>query len=376
MNLRDRIKKILIESLEEDNSDEEMTLYKALKMWVRGKISEYDLEESDGMLTDVKHKSGHLGLALMVFDLDNDSKFFELLDLGEDDSHFARVVIDSYSNGWEFEDSYQIEDDFKEGYIVFGDLDSDNLEKLQDIGYLLTGKKINLQGGPEELDNFPSLLLNTFPDQIDNILTSYRIERDIEMNRTAEESIKSELNDFLEKIGFGIYRNFDLISTTPSNLIMWYARFGDATLTFEELFEKIIESTNTGRSELGGWMDNQYEFRDSGNFDDRSFNRDAEIQIDKILDNLTDESTNIEDFRNMIDSVTKKYTVGTWHDIPKDANYMFKVVGFDKEDMKIVIQIKKDNGWNKKQFSFTLEGLNNFLTHPDLFGLSDLVPDY
>jgi hypothetical protein len=55
---------------------------------------------------------------------------------------------------------------------------------------------------------------------------------------------------------------------------------------------------------------------------------------------------------------------------------MFKVVGFDKEDMKIVIQIKKDNGWNKKQFSFTLEGLNNFLTHPDLFGLSDLVPDY
>jgi len=376
VNLRDRIKKILIESLEEDNSDEEMTLYKALKMWVRGKISEYDLEESDGMLTDVKHKSGHLGLALMVFDLDNDLKFFELLDLGEDDSHFARVVIDSYSNGWEFEDSYQIEDDFKEGYIVFGDLDSDNLEKLQDIGYLLTGKKINLEGGPEELGNFPSLLLNTFPDQIDNILTSYKIEKEIEMNRTAEESIKSELNDFLEKIGFGIYRNFDLISTTPSNLIMWYARFGDTTLTFEELFEKIIESTNTGRSELGGWMENQYEFRDSGNFDDRSFNRDAEIQIDKILDNLTDESTNIEDFRNMIDSVTKKYTVGTWHDIPKDANYMFKVVGFDKEDMKIVIQIKKDNGWNAKQFSFTLEGLNNFLTHPDLFGLSDLVPDY
>jgi hypothetical protein len=180
----------------------------------------------------------------------------------------------------------------------------------------------------------------------------------------------------LEKIGFGIYRNFDLISTTPSNLIMWYARFGDTTLTFEELFEKIIESTNTGRSELGGWMENQYEFRDSGNFDDRSFNRDAEIQIDKILDNLTDESTNIEDFKNMINSVTKKYTVGTWHDIPKDANYMFKVVGFDKEDMKIVIQIKKDNGWNAKQFSFTLEGLNNFLTHPDLFGLSDLVPDY
>jgi len=376
VNLRDRIKKILIESLEEDNSDEEMTLYKALKMWVRGKISEYDLEESDGMLNDVKHNSGHPGLALMVFDLDNDSKFFELLDLGEDDSHFARVVIDSYSNGWEFEDSYQIEDDFKEGYIVFGDLDSDNLEKLQDIGYLLTGKKINLQGGPEELDNFPSLLLNTFPDQIDNILTSYRIEKEIEMNRTAEESIKSELNDFLEKIGFGIYRNFDLISTTPSNLIMWYARFGDTTLTFEELFEKIIESTNTGRSELGGWMENQYEFRDSGNFDDRSFNRDAEIQIDKILDNLTDESTNIEDFKNMINSVTKKYTVGTWHDIPKDANYMFKVVGFDKEDMKIVIQIKKDNGWNAKQFSFTLEGLNNFLTHPDLFGLSDLVPDY
>ena len=376
MNLRDRIKKILIESSQDENSDEELTLYKSLKMWVRGKISEYDLEESDGMLNDVKHKSGHPGLALMVFDLDNDSRLFELLNLGEDDGYFARAVTSTYGDGWDFQDSYNIEDDFKEGYIVFGDLDAENIEKLEDIGYLLTGKKINLQGGPEELGNFSRLLLDTFPDEMDSILTSYRIEKDIEMNRAAKDSVESEINDFLERIGFSVYRNFDLISTTPSNLIMWYARIGDTSLTFEELFEKIIENTDTGRNELGGGIDNQYEFTNSSLFDEKSFNRDAEFQIDKILDSLNDETTNIDDFRNMIDSVTKNYKLGIWYNIPKDKDYMFKVDSFDKNEMKIKIKVRKGRGWLEELFSFTLEGLNNFLNHPDLFGLSDLIREY
>jgi hypothetical protein len=376
VNLRDRIKKILIESSQDENSDEELTLYKSLKMWVRGKISEYDLEESDGMLNDVKHKSGHPGLALMVFDLDNDSRLFELLNLGEDDGYFARAVTSTYGDGWDFQDSYNIEDDFKEGYIVFGDLDAENIEKLEDIGYLLTGKKINLQGGPEELGNFSRLLLDTFPDEMDSILTSYRIEKDIEMNRAAKDSVESEINDFLERIGFSVYRNFDLISTTPSNLIMWYARIGDTSLTFEELFEKIIENTDTGRNELGGGIDNQYEFTNSSLFDEKSFNRDAEFQIDKILDSLNDETTNIDDFRNMIDSVTKNYKLGIWYNIPKDKDYMFKVDSFDKNEMKIKIKVRKGRGWLEELFSFTLEGLNNFLNHPDLFGLSDLIREY
>lgn len=374
MNLRDRIKKILIESLQDENNDEDPTLYKSLKMWVRGKISEYDLEQSDGMLIDVKHKSGHPGLALMVFDLDDDSKFFELLNLGEDDGYFARAVTSTYGDGWDFEDSYQIEDDFKEGYIIFGDLDAENLEKLTDIGYILTGKKINLLGGPEELGDFPNLLLNTFPKEMDNILSNYRIERDIEMNKAAKEAIESELNGFLEKIGFSIYRNFELISTTPSNLIMWYARIGDTSLTFEELFKQIIETTNTGRNELGGWAENQYEFRDSSLFDEKSFNRDAEFEIDKILDSLNDD-VNIEDFKNLIKSVTKKYKLGLWYDIPKDREYMFKVDSFDKDEMKIKIMVRKGFNWWTKPFLLTLEGFNKFLTHPDLFGLSDLIPE-
>lgn len=373
MSLRNKIKSILRESFVNEQEDENPTLYKALRMWIRGKISERELEGSDDMIYEVKYRRGHPGEASIIFDLDNDSKFFELLDISEDDGYFARAVTDRHSSGWDFNDSDTIEEDFKEGYIVFGDLDVDNSEKIQEIVFLLTGEKFDVNASNEVVGKFAKLLVNTFPDEMDYIISEYSIERDIEMNKTAKDSIESELNEFMKNIGFNISREFDLISTTPANLIMWYSKLGEKNLTFEELFEQIIGETNTSR--LGGWMDMQYEFRDDNNFDSSSFNRAASNQLDKILDKINEDSGDFESYKKMVKEVTDKYNVNMWYFLPKDSKYEFLVESFNKDNLSIKVMVRQTGSWKTKPIMMTLDTFNRFLYQPELFSLSDLIPE-
>jgi len=374
VNLRNKIKSILRESFVNEQNDENFTLYKALKLWIRNSITLSELEGADDSISRVKFRHGHLGEAQIIFELTDDNEFFELLDIGEDDGYFARAVCDEHSSGWEFDDSYQVEDDFKQGYILYGELDADNSEMMKEIILLLTGKNVDINEGPEIMSEYSTLLLNTFPDEMDRIISEYVMYKRDEMNITARESIISELNDFMTRIGFSIYQKFDYISTTPANLIMWYSKFGDKSLTFKELFQMIVEDSDTRY--LGGWMDVQYEFRDGNNFDSSEFNRVAGRQLESILDEIKSNGSNFEEYTKMIEEVTKKYTINAWHQLPKDKNYMFVIEGFDLENLKIKIKVKRENVWHAgKTLQLSLDSFNKFLYQPELFGLSDLIPE-
>lgn len=368
MNLRDRIKYILKETESEEQNDREKTLYKSLKSYVRGKIDSWDLRYSDNMINRIQHNSSRPGESEIIFEFNSDEEFFELLELSDDDSYFARVVS---NDGWEFDDDYQIEQDFKEGYNIYGDLDSDNTELMVEILLLLTGKKVDIHKGPEDMTEYSRVLLTTFPHEMDDIITEYGYRKRDEMNTTANQAIKSEINEFLEKIGFKLVREFDFISTTPADLIMWYSRIGDKTLDFKELFKLIIENSDTRY--LGGWMDSQYEFRDENNFDSSGFNSRVHRILDSILDEIQSEGGDFEEYRNMIEFATKNYTMDTWYNLPKDENYQFLIYGFNREDMKIKLKIRAGDSWQFKIIELSPKSFNNFLYQPELFGLSHLV---
>ena len=366
MNLRNKIKSILRESFVNEQNDD-LTPYKALRLWIKDKITLLELEGSDDSIERIRYRHGHRGDAEIVIDVSNDNEFFDLLDLHEDDAWFARAVL---NGNYEFEDGYQIEQDFKEGYNLYGDLDDENSEIIKEIILLLTGKIVDISKGPDEMSEYSALLLKTFPNEIDNILYELRFYRNEEMNITAENSIMSELNGFMEKIGFSIYQIFNYISTTPGNLLMWYARFGDKTLNFKELFKLIIENSDTRY--LGGWADSQYEFRDDKNFNSHRFNRDVNIQLEKILDKLKSEDLDFEKFREMVKYISSKFNMNIYHELPKDKNYVFAIQGFNIEDLTINLIVKPQKEWKTKKLKLSLDNFNKFLYQPELFGLSDL----
>jgi hypothetical protein len=344
---------------------------KALRNFSRGKIDYRELEDSDDAILKVK-PSDPLGQSTIVIDFDTDEKFFKALDISEDDRWFLGVINSSYSS-YEFMDSYQVEQDFKEGYVVYGDLNKENKEKLKEIAELILPEEEFDLDNDEYRVRLSETLINLFDDEMDWILGDYASEKNSEMLTTAKTSIEKEINGFLESIGFVFVRDYDQIATTAANLLMWSARLQLPKIDIISLFNQIIEYSGTGR--IGGWYENSYEYQDYENFDLNAFNNTVEKQFDNILEKL-DEDENaggekIKEFLGFRNRIVKKFGINKRNKLPIDKNVSFKVEGFDRENMKVIIRIEKQYV-GMRELKLSEENFNNLLYQPKLFDLFEI----
>jgi hypothetical protein len=346
---------------------------KTLREFSKGKIDSRELEDSDEAILKVK-PSDPLGQSTIIIDFGDDTKFFKSLDISEDDQWFLNG-INSHYGSYEFMDSYQVEQDFKEGYIIFNkkELNTENIEKLKEIAELI------LPGEEFDLDNdeyrvrLSETLLNLFDDEMDWILGDYVSEKNSEMLTTAQTSIEKEINSFLESIGFILVRDYDQIATTAANLLMWSARLQLPKIDIISLFNQIIEYSGTGR--LGGWQEDSYEYQDYDNFDLVSFNNSVERQFEKILEKLDEDEDaggeKIKEFLGFRGRIVKKFGLNKWNKLPIDKTVSFKVEGFDREEMKVIIRVEKQYK-GMRQLKLSEENFNNLLYSPQLFDLFEV----
>lgn len=361
--------------LEED--DEDLTLFKALRLYTRGKIDEGELDGADKDIYGISRASNP-AQSVITFEFEDDEKLFELLGLDDDDGWFARRVIDSYSN-IDIESYESMYDDFIQGYgSLFYNFNEENLKKLQEISLMIIGKKIELSS---ESDN--SLLAKTldelFGSEASNMVSDFHTYLNEEIRITAKESISKELNSFLNDIGFQLYRNFDMLTSTPANLIMWYLQLNEKDLDFEDLFERICESVKTnyrGYNRIGGWSENQYEFRDSNNFDDILFNRDIERQLDRISEKLEEDDDIVNISKIYKEIFEMGYELQRWEKLPKDEKYYFRIENVDKDTLKMLVKLSQTPyDWHAKVIlrKVDIEGLKLLLNHPELFKLEENI---
>ena len=344
---------------------------KSLREFTRGKIDYRELEDSDESILKVK-PSDPLGQSTIVIDFDEDEKFFKSLDISEDDRWFLNAISSHY-NEYDFMDSYQIELDFKEGYIIYGELNKENSVKLKEIAELiLPEEEFNMDNDNYRI-KLSETLLSLFDSEMDWILGDYHTEKNSEMLQTARTSIEKEINGFLESIGFIIYREYDEIATTPANLLMWSARLQLPKIDAISLFNQIIEYTGTGK--LGGWSENSYEYQDYDNFDSNAFNNTVERQFDKILEKLDEDEDSggekIKEFLGFRNRIVKKFGINKWNKLPVDKNVGFKVENFDRENMRVIIMIEKQYK-GMRRLKLSEENFNNLLYSPQLFDLFEV----
>lgn len=344
---------------------------KSLREFTRGKIDYRELEDSDESILKVK-PSDPLGQSTIVINFDEDEKFFKALDISEDDLWFLNA-INSHYNSYDFMDSYQIEQDFKEGYIIYGELNKENSAKLKEITELiLPEEEFNMDNDDYRI-KLSETLLSLFDSEMDWILGDYHTEKNSEMLQTATTSIEKEINGFLESIGFIIYREYDEIATTPANLLMWSARLQLPKIDAISLFNQIIEYTGTGK--LGGWSENSYEYQDYDNFDSNAFNNTVERQFDKILEKLDEDEDSggekIKEFLGFRNRIVKKFGINKWNKLPVDKNVGFKVENFDRENMRVIIMIEKQYK-GMRRLKLSEENFNNLLYSPQLFDLFEV----
>ena len=333
---------------------------KKLREFSRGKASIEELEKSDSSILEVIPADTNLGQSKIVFDFGDDDNFLKFLDLNDDDIWFFNVMNSHYSD-YEFMDSYTVDEDWKEGYIVYGDLNDENKEKLKEISeVILPSKEFNLNSD-EYRQELSSVLLDLFERETDNILSDYFAEKNREMTITARESMNNELDKALESIGFVFKRKHDEIYTTAANLLMWTARYGITKIDAMSLIQKLLEDHG---GNIGNWAEDQYEYQDYDNFDSESFNNYVERQLDSILEKLEEDET-LDEFVEFRKKILSKYKINVWYELPKDKKKSFKIKGFDKDDMTVSVEMRTHWGFETKKYSE--ENFYYLLHQPELF---------
>lgn len=340
--------------------------FMALKDYVKGKINKFELEGSDPNINYVNENNSNRGQSTIKIGFD-DEKFWEKVGLHEDDVWFMKM-INSYYSDYEFMDSYTVKEDFRNGYIIFTDLNEDNIEKLKRISKYIFPKKFDLED-EEFRFSFAEKLLNSFRKETEDIIDDYHTEKNREMKEVAQEHINKELTKYLKDFGF-TYIPDDELKTTVANLIMWYMRENLVHLPIDGLLPKVFE---TDRTQIGGWQENSYEFQDSEKFDNTSFNNYVERKLDDIIEKIedgADNDSNIKDYLEMVDRISKKFEVGKWYNLPKKKDVRFYIENFTTNPSKVVVKLSKD--LKQRQLKLSEENFYNLLYQPTLFNLEEI----
>ena len=350
---------------EQEEMNDEMPFFEALRKFARGQITFAQLKEVDEsnllVAVDVEQP---LGSSVLHLRFDDDENLLRALNVDENDIWFLNSVFSSYS-GNEWMDYYTIESDFEEGYIVFYDLDDDSKHDLEEIAKLLLNEKFDLDNDKYRIE-LAKRLREAFPDEINTILTDYRMYKDGEMEKTARESITKEIKNVLEDKGLKLERNFYKISTKVTNLLHLYMLVDDKMANLKELIIELFKDEN-----IGGWDENRYEFQDYSNFDGVRFNRDVSNQLEKIK-NKIEENVDIKKYFELYDNVTSKFQLNKWYQLPHAPEYRFRINSIDLDKLLISVSLKNEKNQVKKLPGLTEEGFLKFVYNPQLFGLNDL----
>jgi hypothetical protein len=344
-----------------DSSD----LYKTLRLYAKGQATNRDVLDSDNAIYQV-FEATPPGTSRLIIDFEEDDELFKVLDISEEDSWFLKAIMSSYGS-YEFMDSYQSEQDFKDGYIIYYDLNDENKEKLSDISSIILPNEIFDLSNEDFKVKLSKKLLDVFDSEMDYIISDWTGEKNIEIRTTAERDIDNEFNKAFESIGFKMNRSYDRLETTIGNMVMWYIRLQSEKLDAISLFKKIIEDQGIS---IGGWSDNMYEYQDDENFDKVSFNNAVERQLDSILEKLED-NTSIKEYINLREKVLSKFSIDKWYKLPVNKEISFKIEGFDTDDLKIKVRLQHpEKGMVGRKLSY--DNFMSLLYQPELFKFGEV----
>jgi hypothetical protein len=327
---------------------------------VRGTIDKYELERSDSSIDRVIENPTK-GMTQIVFEFKDEDEFFGSLDLSDDDAWFAKVVDSPYSDGYSFREDYQTKEDFRDGYSFFYEFNEENKEKLLSILAILD-PIFNYENFPSEETNkrAASVISKYFEKETDNIVDDWTIEMNRGANKSASQYINNEINRVLNENGFQLYSRYNSVKIDVGHLIMLYVKTGKAWLSFKKLFKEVYRDLKN----IGGWSEDTYQYENESDFDKDSFN----YYVDRQLSNMEEEMEKIENlqsFAEMVERIKKKFKPNVSYNLPKLKGVTFVIKGFDKDDMKINVDLR--HRLKKITKKVSEENFYNLLYQPELF---------
>lgn len=337
----------------------------ALRDFLQGKINEYQLAEVDPKIDRVNRKSD-LGSSLLYYDFGDDDTFYKTIGVSDDDIYAINTIGNSYGNNYYSEESSH--EDFNNGYGLWDDVYSENMDKFQLISQYIMKEPFE-STDVSFLGRFAETLYKVFPRETRSFIMDYAYERDVAMKHAGEQIITDDLKEYFGGLGIQHVSSGE-IAIPVQKLFDKFLDLGSPQYSIRKV---LIELFKDHDSDLGGWNDAIWESDWEPEFDKDSFNQMLEKELDSIIEKLEDDESKAKDYVDMIQRVTLKHPQGYWKLLPKDRTKTveYKVKGFDYKTQKIIVQLRKE--LKQKEYQMTEENFNNLLYQPELFNIGELA---
>lgn len=343
----------MLKEQNDGNDDIVTNLYK----YINGEMSAYDLEESDDFIDDVK-RYWSKDETLIVTKLTIEEFLKDKLDLKDDDIWMYNEMTSYYSN-FSFQDRYNVESDFSEGYYSYDRFDEENLESLKLISsYVFPEGTFDIENR-EYLTNLNERLTSALPELTEKLIQILWEKDEDVFEKSTKEKIQRQEKIIENKMGITL--NYDRVCFSVADLIMMSA-YLDYSGNLEGLVDKII--LKFSNLTYGGWGDyyNNYNYN---YFDLDSFNREVSFAFEDAIELIEEQGIDYNEFTKFVGRITKISPIGVWNFLPKKKTIKFRVVSFSPENMKVRVDILSRNGVSSR--NLTEEGFYNLLYHPELF---------
>jgi len=370
------LKKILVEQLSPESDFGKILAIK------KGTVDKTDIEFSSEYINDFDDK-------YVYFDFDdaeNYLKYFLDPEYAEDGYGIEDIDQWVYALNYGFRDNEYldwsaVDDEWESGYPV-DILNTENKEKLDKIILLLKpdgqdliekssyGTRV-LYKDAEKItaflkgyDTIKNPLLDVYHDAINE---SHSV--------AASKDIEEDAEKMLEPLGFeSDGRNFHYYKIPLSNLALLYSRYSnnvndDITTVLRKSADKLLKFPST---------DSVWEYL-SESEDVEVFNRGYQPTASEILDNaleqVLEESKDLEEYRKIYNYILKNYGFEKKHRIPNvgtdaNSNIGFSVDSVDPTTNKLDVNFEQN--WIRKKTTMTFSDFINLLNNTRLFNFGDI----
>ena len=164
--------------------------YKLLVKIANGEeVSSRELENTDDAVYDLTFAPKAPFKSKIVLHFDDD-EYIKLFNPSDDDMWYYNAVT-SYYDTYEFEDEYQLIQDFQDGYVNMY-FNGENLVKLKEILSIILPDATDLDTD-EKKEAACKKLYDMFPNEVDNIVSDYAAEINACKTRGFTKEIKENL---------------------------------------------------------------------------------------------------------------------------------------------------------------------------------------
>ena len=312
----------------------DMGPYFALKANTQGTPPESDwtMKHVDDLISNFKYIKGNPRNSIVTLRFDSHEDYFRTFEVSDDTIWVFNILFNSYSGGYDFVDS---SDDYNwvEGYILTYNLNDSNKSKVNEILQFVSS---GLTVADYDYANakVAKILDQFYPEIGDTLMSEYASLENQARNEKAREEVKDEFCNIYEK--FNIFRKrgcFWEYTTPVWNLLRMYE---SKQMFAADLLGLISAVGHT--LDVTDYYEYIYEVY-ADNFDDESFNREAERVLDRVLDSF-EGGENIEKVKKVYNEISKKFEFGKWHDFPTNPKKTFYIDRVDMETGKLSVRFR------------------------------------